>query len=204
LHNLKTGDPLLPPDLDTTRTLEVVPVHDNVNEKVQRNDSPGYGCQANKLGIAEKSSGTMVVAVKEGQWLLLQDEEHSVNQFEVFREVIEVVEDNQFVGPSTFASAYGVKKAMVVEGRHQLFNKQRQQNCADTREVKVVDHERKVQLESWAVPHNFPSSKYYHVVCNNRQSALLHCRHGGYSWLEVEVLRVIALHGREGFVEDRP
>lgn len=31
LENLKTGDPLLPPDTNTTGTLEVVPVHDNMD-----------------------------------------------------------------------------------------------------------------------------------------------------------------------------
>ena len=40
LHNLKSGDPLLPPDLDATRALEVVPVHEDVNHKVECNRDP--------------------------------------------------------------------------------------------------------------------------------------------------------------------
>ena len=40
LGDLKTGDPLLPPDLNATRTLEVVPVHDNVYQQVEADDSP--------------------------------------------------------------------------------------------------------------------------------------------------------------------
>jgi hypothetical protein len=34
LDDLEGGDPLLPPDTYTTRTLKVVPVHDNVNGQV--------------------------------------------------------------------------------------------------------------------------------------------------------------------------
>lgn len=40
LDDLETGDPLLPPDADSTRALEVVPVHDNVDHQVQRNWDP--------------------------------------------------------------------------------------------------------------------------------------------------------------------
>jgi hypothetical protein len=40
LDNLKTGDPFLPPDADTTRALEVVPVHNNVNHQVESNWDP--------------------------------------------------------------------------------------------------------------------------------------------------------------------
>lgn len=34
LDDLETGDPLLPPDLDATGALEVVPVHDHVHHQV--------------------------------------------------------------------------------------------------------------------------------------------------------------------------
>jgi hypothetical protein len=40
LDDLKTGDPFLPPDADSARTLEVVPVHDNVNHEVKSNWNP--------------------------------------------------------------------------------------------------------------------------------------------------------------------
>ena len=40
LSDLANGDVLLPPDADATRALEVVPVHDNVNSQVQRDDGP--------------------------------------------------------------------------------------------------------------------------------------------------------------------
>lgn len=65
LDDLKTSDPFLPPDADASRTLEVVPVHNDVNCEVKSNGDPGDSSQANQLGVAEKSSGAMVVAVEE-------------------------------------------------------------------------------------------------------------------------------------------
>lgn len=106
LDDLKTGDPLLPPDADAARALEVVPVHDDVNHQVERDRDPGDGGEADELGVAEESSRAVVVAVEEGcsglalawvcgiwpptQWLLLQDQEDGIDQFEVLGEVVEL------------------------------------------------------------------------------------------------------------------
>lgn len=65
LNDLETGDPLLPPDADAARALEVVPVHDDVNSQVKGNGNPGDRGRADQLSVAEKSSGAMVVAVEE-------------------------------------------------------------------------------------------------------------------------------------------
>lgn len=65
LNDLETGDPLLPPDADAARALEVVPVHDDVNSQIKGNGNPGDGGRADQLGVAKKSSGAMVVAVEE-------------------------------------------------------------------------------------------------------------------------------------------
>ena len=46
LYDLETGDPLLPPNPNTSCTLEVVPVHDNMNQQVEGNWHPRDGCQA--------------------------------------------------------------------------------------------------------------------------------------------------------------
>lgn len=40
LDDLKHSDILLPPDTNTTSTLEVVPIHDNVYEQIQGNHNP--------------------------------------------------------------------------------------------------------------------------------------------------------------------
>lgn len=66
LDDLETSDPFLPPTADTTCTLEVVPVHDDVDSQVQRDDNPGHGGAAQELGVAENRGSAMVVAVQEG------------------------------------------------------------------------------------------------------------------------------------------
>lgn len=66
LDDLEAGNPLLPPDTDTTGALEVVPVHDNVNPKVESDGNPRDSSRADELGVAEKSGSAMVVAVEEG------------------------------------------------------------------------------------------------------------------------------------------
>ena len=79
LDNLQTSDPLLPPDTDTTGTLEIVPVHHNVDQKVHSNRNPLHCGQTNELGVAQKSGGTVVISVEEGQGLLLEGQENGVD-----------------------------------------------------------------------------------------------------------------------------
>jgi hypothetical protein len=93
LDNLEDGDPLLPPDADTTGTLEVVPVHDHVHGQVKGDGNPGDGSQANQLGIAKKGGGAMVIGVEEGEGLLLQEEEDGIEQFEEFGEIVQLGTD---------------------------------------------------------------------------------------------------------------
>jgi hypothetical protein len=45
---------------------------------------------ANKLGVAEQSSGSMVVCVKESKRLLLEEQEGRVNKFKVFGQIIQL------------------------------------------------------------------------------------------------------------------
>ena len=90
LHNLQHGDVLLPPNTDTASTLEVVPVHDNVDEQVDGDGNPLHGSQPNQLSVAEKSSGTVVISVEEGQGLLLENQENGVQKLDVFVQVVEL------------------------------------------------------------------------------------------------------------------
>jgi hypothetical protein len=65
LHNLHDGDVLLPPNPNSPSTLEVIPIHDHVNRQVESDWHPGNCGMANELGVAKKSSGSMVVSVEE-------------------------------------------------------------------------------------------------------------------------------------------
>lgn len=93
---MQTSDPFLPPNADTTGTLEIVPVHDNVNQKVNSDGNPLHSGQTNELSVAQKSGGTVVIRVEEGQRLLLEEQENGVDQFKVFGQVVELVSMSVF------------------------------------------------------------------------------------------------------------
>lgn len=61
-----------------------------MHQQVDSDGDPLHGSQTNKLGVAEKSRGAVVVGVQEGQGLLLEEQEDRVNQFEVFGQVVEL------------------------------------------------------------------------------------------------------------------
>lgn len=44
-----------------------------MDDQVEGDGHPGDSRGADKLGVAEQSSSAMVVGVKEGKWLLLED-----------------------------------------------------------------------------------------------------------------------------------
>lgn len=87
---MQDGNVFLPPDADAAGGLEVVPVHDDVDGKVEGDDNPGNSGVAEELSVAEKSGGTVVVGVQEGQRLLLENKEDGVNQFEVLGQVVQL------------------------------------------------------------------------------------------------------------------
>jgi hypothetical protein len=65
LHNLHHGDVLFPPNPDSPSTLEVIPIHDDVNCQVKGDWHPGNRRMADELRVAEKGSGSMVIGVEE-------------------------------------------------------------------------------------------------------------------------------------------
>lgn len=90
MHNLQHGNVLLPPDANAAGALEVVPVHHNVNQQVNGDGDPLHGGKANELSVAKEGSGTVVVGVKEGQGLLLEDQEDCVQEFDIFVDVVQL------------------------------------------------------------------------------------------------------------------
>lgn len=66
LENLHDGNVLLPPNPDSTRTLEVVPVHNHVHSQVQGNGNPRNRGVANQLCVAKEGGRAVVVGVEEG------------------------------------------------------------------------------------------------------------------------------------------
>lgn len=91
LGDLHDSDVLLPPYLDTSRSLEVIPVHDHMNHEVEGDWNPRDGCVAKQLGVAEESSRAMVVGMEKCQGLLLEEKEDGVDQLQVLGQVVELL-----------------------------------------------------------------------------------------------------------------
>jgi len=107
LSDLHDGDVLLPPNANATCALEIIPVHDDMDTKVQGDGHPGDSSMTDELGIAEKSGCAMVISMQEGweqsvtegarrvvflltQWLFLQEEEAGIDQLQKLGEIIEL------------------------------------------------------------------------------------------------------------------
>ena len=226
LDDLEAGDPLLPPDLDATSALEIVPVHDNVDSQVKGDNDPGDGSRADELGVAEQSSCAMMVAVKEGERLLLEEEEARVQQLEVLGQVVQleglvlasprdstcttmgqktyVVQDDQGLGPTALSIANRMEQTVTNNSRQNLLNEQSKQNGADGSEVEVVDQEKSAQLEGLAVAHHLAAAEDDKIVEGNEDASLLKGRQRCLARNEAEVISRIASDLLEDLVEDGP
>ena len=225
---MQTSDPFLPPNADTTGTLEIVPVHDNVNQKVNSDGNPLHSGQTNEPSVAQKSGGTVVIRVEEGQRLLLEEQENGVDQFEVFGQVVElgpcqssmphfhisyhirlrcttyIVDDNEGLGPSTFVIADSEEDTVFPDCRQQLLDEKSQQSTADNGQVEVVDHEQGVELERGTALHDLSASEDNDIVGDEHDRSLLDGGHGGHTTSELEFIRRISYHILKSLVEDGP
>lgn len=61
-----------------------------MNKQIDINDNPLDSSQTDKLSVAQKSGGTVVVRMKEGQGLLLEEQEDGIEKFEVLGQVVEL------------------------------------------------------------------------------------------------------------------
>lgn len=219
LDDLKTGDPLLPPDADTAGALEIVPIHHNMNQKVDVNHNPLHSGQTNQLSIAQEGRGAMVIGVEEGQRLLLEEQEDGINELDIFGQVVElpglvapmiiwmatyVVQNDERLGPSTAVIADGEKDAMSPDGGHQLFNEESQQRATDQGEVEVVDHEKGVQLQGSAFLHDLAAAEDDDIVGDEKDGGMLEGRQRRHTLNELEFASGIAHDLLKGLVEDGP
>lgn len=163
LDDLQPGDPLLPPHSDASRGQEVVEVHDNVNKQVEDNGDPRDGGSANQLGVAEKGGGTVVVGVQEGELLLSQHQEHGVDELKVLGQVVEVVAENNGLGPRSVV-ADGVQDAVSHEDGEQLLDEKHKEHAGEQGQEHVVDLEEPVESDRREVLHHLSAAKDDSVV----------------------------------------
>ncbi|KAI6755183.1 hypothetical protein HG531_004289 [Fusarium graminearum] len=109
LDDLETGNPFLPPNTDTTSALEVVPVHDDVDEEVQDNGNPRDGGGTDELSVAEESGSTMV--------------EDGVEELEVLCEVVELCNDKG-LGPATLSITNSMEDTATDNSGEKLLNEE--------------------------------------------------------------------------------
>lgn len=145
LDDLEPGDPLLPPDADTARAEEVVPVHDHVDAEVQDDGDPFDGGSAGQLRVAEQRGRAVVVGVQEQQFLALEDQKHGVEQLEVLGQVVQVVQGDE-LGGKRFPRADCPEQTVLGDHGHQLLDEQQQQDQRNGGQQQVVQLEQKVEL----------------------------------------------------------
>jgi hypothetical protein len=138
------------------------------------------------------------------QWLLLQEQEAGVNELDELGEVVEVVENDQLVGPATLMAADCEEQTLSRYRGDQLLGEQRQEYAADGGEVEIVHLEQEVELEWLTLAHQLPPAEDYNVVCEKRNSARLERGEGCLAGNEAEVLRFIAGNWLESCFENRP
>lgn len=61
-----------------------------MHSQVQGDGNPGDSSQTDQLGVAQQGGSAMVVGVEEGQWLLLEEQEDRVKQFQILGQVREL------------------------------------------------------------------------------------------------------------------
>ena len=66
LNDLEDCDPFFPPYANTSGSLEVVPVHYDMDGQIKGDGYPRDRGESNQLGIAEQGRSTVVVGVEEG------------------------------------------------------------------------------------------------------------------------------------------
>jgi len=115
------------------------------------------------------------------QWLLLEEKEHGVNEFEVLGKVVElvqsvsagsslarrstyVVQNNKFVGPTAIVGANSVEDTISGDLWNQLLKEKNQKSTRDGSQHEVVDLEDEVELERRPFSHQFPTTEDDDVV----------------------------------------
>jgi len=141
-----------------------------------------------------------VVAVKEGQGLLLQDQEDSIEEFIIFGHVIEEIQNNQWLGPAASA-ADTIVQTTVPDSGDELLGEKDEQSRAECGQDEVVDHEQAIELVGWAVLHDLTTTEDEYIVPHNGDHGCLEGQHRSDALDELELFWVVAGDTGPDFVE---
>lgn len=164
----------------------------------------------------------MVVAVKEGERLLLEEQETGIQQLEVLGEVVQlvtvstkaqfgqkqrsthVVEDNHGLSPAAISIADGKEETLANNSGKHLLDEESEEDAGNGGQVKVVDQEERPKLEGLAAAHVLSATKDDGIVDDDEDARFLQGRHGSLTGLEAEVIGRVANNLLKGLVEDGP
>lgn len=105
-----------------------------------------------------------------------------------------IVKCNQCLGPSSPVITDCKEDSIPPHGRHQLLNEERQKRPTDNRQVKVVYHEKAVEVQRRPVLHQFSTCEDSNVVCREQRHRRLQGRNGRLPRFESEFCGRIAHH----------
>ena len=81
--------------------------------------------------------------------------------------VTHIVENNQWLSPTTLVVADGMENTAAGNSRHKLLNEENQENATDGGEVEVVDQEQGLELEGLTAAHDLAASEDDGIVHDN-------------------------------------
>lgn len=195
-----------------------------MDQQVNGDGHPLHGSHTDELSVAKEGGGTVVVGVKEGQWLLLEDQEDGINELDVFVDVVElieicvsfspskwfkrfatyVVQNDQRASPTTLLITDGVEDSVSPESGEKLLNEQGQQDTAHGGQNEVVNHEQGVKLEGRQLLHDLTATEDDNVVGDKHHCSLLQGGQRGHTLGEVELAGGIPHDLLVGLVEEGP
>lgn len=90
------------------------------------------------------------------------------------------------------------------DGGDKLLKEEDQEGTADESEVEVVDEEKGLELERFAVAHHLATTKDDGIVDNNEDGCRLQSRHGSLKGDKLEVIGRVADNSSPSLVKDGP
>jgi len=122
LSDLEGSEVLFPPNLSPECGSEEIVVHQNVNGEVKGDWNPLHCTSSVKLAVSQPKGHGVVVPMKELQILLGKDKENSIQQFVIFKEIIDVIKQFQFVIVcKDISSTNGIPQSAFPKGK-KFFN----------------------------------------------------------------------------------
>lgn len=129
--------------------------------------------------------------MEEGQWLLLQEQEDGIKELEIFRQIVQVINNNQFLGVRVDI-ADTIEQSVTKQNWNQLLHCQSQERAGEKGQKDIVDLEEGVQSQSLPIGHNGLTAEDDDVVNGYDRQGMGKSRDGCLAVLELELFGRVA------------